>query len=243
MPISANKLIYDLERKLNAVDSGRANDYRIIDLVSFINDAYEVVIEHMIAEKDQNETIRNHLRPLLVPRHKLECVDTDDCNVCEITYPDNFYELLNVRAEVCKDCCSGTKEFPVPKPQGDDIDEARRNPYRKANYYYEQLLSYETTNGLRLFHENEMDILSVYIDFYRKITRIEAPELVECPDHIYKNWDGALINNSVNFEIDSTYINRAVTDVAHYLATDASKDFAASNESIKRILQLNQVHK
>ena len=166
MAISVSKLIYDVERKINAVDSGRSNDYRIVDLVSFVNDAYEMVIEHLIAEKDQNETIRNHLRPLMVTNHSMECAETDDCNVCAGTYPDDFYELINIRTEVCKECCPGTKRFPVPKPQGDDIDEAMRNPYRQSNYYFEQLLSYEWRDGLRFYHSNELDVQKVYIDYY-----------------------------------------------------------------------------
>lgn len=243
MSISVSKLIYDVERKINAVDSGRSNDYRIVDLVSFVNDAYEIVIEHLISEKDQNETIRNHLRPLMVPNYRMECVDTDDCEVCHAQYPDNFYELINIRVEACKECCPGTKKFPVPKPQGDDIDEARRNPYRKADYYFEQLPSYESSNGLRIYHQNEMDVLGVYIDYYRKIQRIEAPSLVECEDHVYRKWDGELIVNDIDFEIDSTYINRKITDVAAALITNASTNYTAFNEKLKEILQINQLHK
>lgn len=243
MAISAAKLIYDVERKINAVDSGRANDYRIVDLVSFINDAYELIIEHLIAEKDQNETIRNHLRPLMISNYKLTCTPTDDGNVCNITYPDNFYELINIRSEVMKDCCSDKKTFPIPKPQGDDIDEARRNPYRKADFYFEQLLSYENHDGLRIYHDNEMKISGIYIDYYRKIQRIEAPSLVECEENIYRKWDGELIVNDVDFEIDSTYINRKITDVAAMLIQNASTDYTAFNEKLKEILQINQLHK
>lgn len=243
MAVSASKLIYDLERKINAVDSGRAKDYRIVDLVSFINDAYEIIIEHLIAEKDQNETIRNHLRPLMVPNLKLDCKETSDCDVCAVEYPEDFYELINIRAEVCKSCCPGTKKFPVPKPQGDDIDEARRNPYRRANYYFEQLPAYENPNGLRFYHSNELDVLDIYIDYYRKIKRIEAPSLVEKNDHIYMNWDGQLIVNDVDFEIGSTYINRKITDVAALLVHNASTNYIAFNEKLKEILQINELNK
>jgi hypothetical protein len=218
MPISANKLIYDLRRKVNAIDSGRSKDYRIVDLVSFINDAYSIIISHLIQEKDENETIRNHLRPLMVVNKKLKCKKTNDCNICEIIYPDNFYEL-------------------------DDIDVASRNPYRQANYYFEQLLCYETNKGLRFYHNNEMDILSIEIDYYRKIKGIEAPKLVECEDHIYKNWDGELIKNNVDFEIDSTYLANKVTDVAAALMNNASTNFVGFNEKLKEILQINQLHK
>jgi hypothetical protein len=243
MPISANKLIYDLRRKVNAIDSGRSKDYRIVDLVSFINDAYSIIISHLIQEKDENETIRNHLRPQMVVNKKLKCKKTNDCNICEIIYPDNFYELINIRSEVCKDCCKGTKKFEVLKPQGDDIDVASRNPYRQANYYFEQLLCYETNKGLRFYHNNEMDILSIEIDYYRKIKGIEAPKLVECEDHIYKNWDGELIKNNVDFEIDSTYLANKVTDVAAALMNNASTNFVGFNEKLKEILQINQLHK
>lgn len=243
MPISANKLIYDLERKLNSVDSGRQNDYRIVDLVSFINEAYELMIESLVAEKDQNDTIRNHLRPLMVPGKKLKCKKTSDCDICEITYPSDFYEIINIEVEACKECCPGTKKFVVDKPQGDDIIRAKNNPYRKANYYFEQLHCYESTNGLRFYHQNEMNILGITIDYYRKVKRIEAPELVECNDNIYKNWDSQLIVNNVDFEIDSTYFNNKVTSVAELITKRASTDYVAFNEKLKEILQINNLHK
>lgn len=243
MAISANKLVYDVARHINSVNSGRANDYRVVDLVSFLNESYEAIIAELILEKDQSETIRNHLRPLMVSNYKLDCSSTSDCNVCKITYPENFYEIINIRAEVCKDCCPGTKKFPVTKPQGDDIDEASRNPYRQANYYFEQLSCYEDTDGLRFYHHNEMEVLNIYIDYYRKIKRIEAPELVECLDNIYLNWDGALIVNNVDFELDTTYISSSIPRVAAAAVNNASGDFAASREMVREILQLNQLHK
>ena len=244
MAISAKKLIYDVERKINAVDSGRMNDYRIVDLVSFVNDAYELTIEHLIAEKDQNETIRNHLRPLLIPNVELDCIQSDsNCDFCLVKYPDDFYESVNISAEVGKDCCPDIKRFPLTKPQGDDIVEAIRNPYRKANFYFEQLPSYESTDGLRVYHSNELEVKKVFLDYYRKIERIEAPSLVECEDHIYKNWDGQLIVNDVDFEIGSTYLNRKITDVAALLIHNASTDYIAFNEKLKEILQINNLHK
>lgn len=243
MPISANKILYDIERKFNAVNSGRANDFRVVDLVSFANDAYELIAEHLIAEKDQNESIRNHLRPLLVSDYCTKCETSKDCKYCEINYPNNFFEIINLRIEVCKDCCKGTKKFPIPKPQGDDIDEARKNPYRRANYYFEQGLAYESSNGLRLYHENEYDIIEVCMDYYKKITRIEAPKLVSCESDAYKNWDGTLIVNNVDFELDSTYINRKVSDVAVYLMGVASRDFSFSQAELQKIISINQLHK
>ena len=44
MGVSANKLIYDFERKFNSVNSGKKKKFRVVDIVSFINDAYEKVI-------------------------------------------------------------------------------------------------------------------------------------------------------------------------------------------------------
>lgn len=243
MAISVKKLIYDVERKINAVDSGRANDYRVVDLVSFVNDAYELIIEHLISEKDQNETIRNHLRPLMIPNQKITCKASSDPGVCIAEYPDDFYEVINIRAEIEKDCCPESKLIPLPKPQGDDIDEARRNSYRKADFYFEQLPCYESTEGLRIYHDGHLNVKHIFIDYYRKINRIEAPSLVECEDHIYRKWDGQLIVSDVDFEIDSTYLNRKISDVAAYLIQNASTDFLASNEKLKEILQINQLHK
>lgn len=241
--VSAKKLLYDLRRKIEATNSGRDRNFRVVDLVSFINDAYEIIIEHLISEKDQNETIRNHLRPLMVHNYKLECKDGDDCRYCYVEYPDNFYELINTRVSVCHECCDEIKSYPLTKPQGDDIEMAILNPYRKSDYYFEQMPSYEYGNGLRLYHSSSQEVKEVRIDYYKKIQRIDAPSLVECTENIYLDWDGRLIVNDIDFEIGSTYLNRKVTDVAAVLALNASSDFVASNEKIKEIIQINTLHK
>lgn len=243
MAVSVNKLIYDLERRLNAVDSGRSNDYRIVDLVSFINDAYELVIEHLVQEKDQNETIRNHLRPLLVPDYTFGTIDDSNQYFSKVTYPSNFYEISRIRIKATKDCCDGFKWLIPKKPQGDDLDTARGNPYRRSDYFFEQALIFDSDNGLRIYHEGDFKVESVVIDYYRKIKRVEAPELVEHANQVYRNWDGDLIVNNVDFEIDSTYLARKIVDVAEYLTSDASKDFLSANEKVKKILQINQLHK
>lgn len=241
MSISVRKLVYDFERKYNAANTGKANDYRIVDIISFLNDAYEIVVEHLIAEEDQNRAIRNHLRELFVKKHELECTKVDkDC--CKISYPSDHYATSNILVEACHDCCDDSKYIPVVTTQSGDLQEARKNPYRRANFFFEQLIGDEASDGYYIYHDCEMDIKNVWIDYYKKIKRLDAPSLVNC-ESTYKDWDGKLIGSDSNFELSSTYINRKVSDVAVYLAGNASRDYAFSQAKLQEIININQLHR
>lgn len=242
MSTSANKLVYDVAWKLNSIRTGRANDFLVVDMVSAINTAYQRIMSLLIAQKDKSETIRNHLRPLL-KQVALNCVPTDDPDVCRITYPDDFYEVNTIRVTATKDCCEGEKKFPVQKPQGDDVDEARENPYRRADYYFEHLPCYEWERGLEFYHDQLLDVEEVNLKYYRRVKRIEAPEMVDCVDNVYRNWDDEVISDNVDFEISTTYLDDTVTDVATYLLENAAEDYAKANEKIKEIIQINQLYK
>lgn len=242
MAVSVAKLIYDTELKVNAVDSDRANDYKVIDYVSIINWSFEKIIEFLILSKDQNETLRNHLRPLM--RTKDDFVIDNDSKFSSIEYPSDFYEISDIRVVVsCNECDGITKELVITKPQGDDLGYARNNPHRRADFYFEQLPAFEYEKGLRFFHEGLLKIDSIILNYYKKINRLEAPSLVSELNMKYSDWDGNIITSDVNFEIDSTYLNNSVTDLAAFYILNSSKDFVSANQKIKEILQTNQFYK
>lgn len=243
MGVSANKLIYDFERKFNSVNSGKKKKFRVVDIVSFINDAYETVISYIISNKDKNERIRNHLRPLLVADAELFCKSTKDQGVCLVEYPDNFFEIVNFAAYIKNDCCDQIKRIDNFKPQGDDLNNARRDTYRKTNYYFEQLLVYEAPEGIRIYHDGNAIVDKVVIDYYKKITPIEAAELVGCEENTYKDWDDKLIVNNVDFEIDTTYLNVPITNIAVLFASGATGDSEKVQFELTNILQINSLFK
>jgi len=121
------------------------------------------------------------------------------------------------------------------------LHEARKNPYRKANFAWEQLIMDEAGDGLYIYTDNAMELDKVVIDYYRKINYIQAPSLVECSGYEYRNYDNELIKNDVPFDLDNTYIARKVSDLAVLLLRTDIKDTEAFNLKLQQILQVDKI--
>lgn len=244
MGISAAKLVYDFERKINGVNGGRDSKYRIVDIVNYLNEAQEVWFENKMLVKDTNNRVRNDLRVFEVKKEELDCEEVD-CNCCKADYPENFYELSNQIAKVCGvgDCEGVNKEIIIRMTQGDDLQEARKNPYRQGNFKWEQLPGDEAGNSLYVYHEGDMKVSKVCVDYYRKPKRIEAPKLVECGDFVYENWDRDLISKNCDFEVDGTYANNQVTDLAVLFASRDRHDVQGFQTQLQKQLQIQNLYK
>lgn len=220
MAISARKLVYDTIRKTNGINTGAKQSFSVLEVVSAINDAYEIVVENNVKVTDLNSTARENLRKLEIKNAELKFELRDDHYFAY--YPDNLYKRLNhVVVAKCAEC---EDKRIIPRiVQSDDLHEARRNPYRKANFGWEQLIADEGGDGLYIYTDGRMEISKVIIDYYRRINYIEAPSLVECNDYQYMSYDDKLITKDVNFDLDNVYISRKITDVASLLLkTDIS---------------------
>jgi hypothetical protein len=239
--VSARKLIYDVARKSNILISGGSQTVRVIDMVSVINDAYEIVVENNIKLAETNSFVRDNLRKLEIKNAELKLDNKGDHYFAQ--YPDNLYKRLNhvVKAS-CKDCEGITKRIVPRIVQSDDLHDARSNPYRKANFAWEQLIADEAGDGLYLYTDDScLTIDKITIDYYRQINYIQAPSLLECADYQYQNYDDELIVKDVDFDLDNTYISRKVTDVAALLLSADTKDTEGFNLKLQKILQVNNI--
>lgn len=239
MPVSSRKLVYDTVRKLNGLNTGMGQSFSILDLVSAINDAYEIIVENNVKLTDSNSLIRDNLRKLEIKNYDLEFENRGSFYFAK--YPENLYKRLNHFVEASCEGCSNSKVIIPRIVQSDDLHEARKNPYRKSNYAWEQLIMDEGGDGLYIYTDNEMNLSKVTIDYYRKIKYVEAPSLVECNDYIYRNYDDRIISNDVDFDLDNTYIARKVTDVAVLLLRTDIKDTEAFKLKLESLIQLDKI--
>ena len=189
MGIKTSKLVYDFHRKYHAIISGKGQDHALADIIAYINEAQEIWFENRVFIAQTNQKVRNDLRVYKEDKVSLGCSKIDD-KCCLAKYPSNLYHRLNQLALVSKDCCPNRTKEIIPRIlQSDDLHEARRNPYRKSNYFFEQLLAVETKNGLILYHDGDMKIENVFSDFYRKPNELHAPSHEMCADGYYM-YDG-----------------------------------------------------
>jgi hypothetical protein len=243
MGVSSKKLVYDFRRKHNSVNSGRNQDIALVDVIAYLNEAQEIWFENRVFVAQTNQKVRNDLRVFKVDKVGLGCSSSGD-GCCLAKYPKDLYHRLNQVTTSCNECCPGIDKRIIPRiVQSDDLHEARRNPYRKADYFFEQLLAVEGSDGLLIYHDNEVDIKNVTISYYRKPKEIHAPSLEECEGANYYNYCGEIITNDQDFEVDDTFAANDVVDIAILKAARDVSDVQGFQTQLQAILNNQRLHK
>lgn len=246
MAVSAKKLVKDFVRKSGMSFSGNSPRIKLSEIIGFVNDAQEIVFRSMVRQAEKNPQIREDLRPFEV---KCVCVDCDkkDDKICIAKLPDNLYQRLNQKAVACDPECCGDleKDIIIRINQSDDINESRQNPFRKADFAYEQLNGDEGSEGLYVYHEGEMEIKKVCFDYYRKPNEIHAPSLAQDCDGDQKYYDycGRVIDTDSDFEVDCRFLDGTVVNLAVALQKLAGGDITLNEyqTQLQALLAFNTI--
>lgn len=248
MGISSKKLVYDFRRKFKSVNSGKNRDVSLPDIISYLNEAQEIWFEHRVFVAQTNQKVRNDLRVFKVDGRKvsdrIKCSSYGD-GVCLIKYPTNLYHRLNQIVRVSKDCCPDHPKEIIPRIiQSDDLHEARHNPARQSDFFFEQLLAIESSDGLLIYHDNKMVVEYGYLDYYRKPKEIHAPTLERCADGgYYYDYAGRIVDRDQDFEVDDTYAANDVVDIAILKASRDVSDVQGYSSQLNLILGQMNLHK
>lgn len=236
MPVSAKKFVYDFYRKRGDLQNRTQETPSFVDAIAYINEGLEIWYRNKTAIAQTDQEVRNDLRIWKMDKVKLELKEKDsDCLIAK--YPSDLYFRLNQVAIATKDCCPGiTKRIPIRMNQSDDIQETLRNPFRRANYFYEQLNAVEASNGLIIYHQGEIDIESVEIDYYRRPKEIHAPSHSECANGYY-DYDGKLITKDQDFEGGDTFAQLDIVDIAVLLSQRDAHDMESFQSQLTKIFQ------
>lgn len=241
MPINTKELISNFERKLNSINSFQGQSYQVVDAIAILNEAWQVVYENNIKLAETDSRYRNNLRQLEIKNKRIEVEKIDD-KIYFASYPEDLHTRLNhfVNAR-CEKCDCPCKMIVPRVTQSDDIHKNRQDPYRRADFYWEQLPMDEAGNGLYLYTDNKMEICDIYIDYYKKITKMQAPSLINCTVQQYYDYDGSSIILDQPFDVDSTYLARKVVDVAVLMAHRDIRDTEGFQTQLSRILALENL--
>lgn len=241
--VSSRRIIYEVYRKLNSIITGGSQSIQVIDVVNAVNEAYEIIVENNIKIADTNSLVRDNLRKLEIKNFEIVPSNYGE-GWLFFKYPDDLYKRLNHVAITTCTGCEGIKKSIVPRlVQSDDLHEARKDPYRKANFAWEQLVMDEAGDGVYLYvDDSNIQVDKLIIDYYRRINYLQAPSLLECADYQYMDYDNKLIVNDVNFDLDNTYISRKVVDVAVLLLRTDIKDTEAFNLKLQQMIQIQNIN-
>jgi hypothetical protein len=237
--VTANQLIYSFYLKKNGLNTGQAQNYKIKDIVYLINEAWRRLYENNVQRADIDKRFEDNIRDLKVPNKELAL--DHGLNITIAKYPDNLYKRLNQSVIVagCEDCDGNFKQIPLRIVSEDDLNDARKNPDRKADYGWEQAIATHGPDGLYIYHDGAFKVSGVFITYYRKVKGIEAPELVRCGRYV--NELDRVVESNIDFEVQSTYISDKVVDVAILLSDAATNKGNKFNLELNKISSLDQI--
>lgn len=243
MSVSTRKLVYDFRRHYDSINSGKTKDIDLVDVIAYLNEAQEIWYENRVFVAQTNQKVRNDLRVWKRDAVETSCSNYSD-GICFVKYPDNLYHRLNQLAIATKDCCTNMNKEIIPRiVQSDDLHEARHNPLHKADYFFEQLLAIESSNGLLLYHDNEMKIKKVLFDYYIKPKELHAPSLEECEGPYYYDYFGRIVDKDQDFEGGDTYSANDIVEIAVFKASRDVSDIQGFQTQLNTILQRQTFNK
>lgn len=243
MGVSAKKLVYDFSRKFDALISGSKRGMPVVDKIAYLNEAQEIWFRAVTKIAETDNQIRQDLSKLEVKNVELGLQDKETYTIAQ--FPKNMFKRLNQRAIVCNEkCCPGfEKEITLTFSQSDDLHEDRLNEFRKADFAWEQLPVDEGSEGLYLYHDKEMEVKKVVIDYYRNPQEIHAPSLVICEGPGYYDYCGIKITKDSDFELDCRYLDNKIVDIAVLLAKRDKGELQDFNTRLQSLLQLDSILK
>ena len=240
--VSARKLVYDFRRKNSSFFNASNRDINLVDIIGYLNEAQGYLIRGLMPLAEVNTQIKDDLMVLFNPKVCLPCVAVNE-RCCKVTYPDDYFKRMRQVAEVCKDCCPGSKVIPIDINQTDDISETNRNTFMQADYFYEMLPGQGANDGFLVHHNGEMEIKKVCIDYYRKPQEIHAPSLVKCKGPKYYDYCGQEISKDQDFELSCRYLDIMLVDIASLVSQGNIKDVAAFQSQLTSIINVDKIVK
>ncbi len=242
MAVTARELIGQFERKLNSLNTHQGQSYQVVDAINILNEAWEVVFENNIKLAETDSRHRNNLRQLEKKNVRLELQEVAN-GMTFAKYPTDLHTRLNhyVTAKCSDKGCENCKMIVPRITQSDDLHKNRQDPYRRADYQWEQLPMDEAGDGIYLYHDGKMQICEVFIDYYRKVKKMQAPSLLKCSFQTYYDYNDKQIVMDEDFDVDSTYLSRKVVDVAVLMAHRDVRDTEGYQSQISKIMALENI--
>jgi len=211
--IKIQKLHYALRNKTNHSASEYLKKLTVAQVDYYLNEAIDTVLEAYYPKAEVNQEIREQLRPLEIKNRELPFTENSDHVIAK--YPSDYYRRLRQYVIATNKCCEAQERNLIVRiVQSDDLSEILKSPNWQPSWDFEETVADESHEGLHIY-KGDFDIKKVFIDYYRKPLRVAAPSLEKGGTYIDESGD--TISQNQDFEIDSTFLWRAVVDVAALL--------------------------
>lgn len=240
--VSGLKLLYDFDRKYNLNSSGNQLSLTLPDRVAYINEGLTIWFRNKVIEAQKDQETRNDLKIFKEDQVSLKLTPTPRGIIAE--YPKDFsYRLNHLAIAIKPDTCPGISKEIIPRIiNSEQLHDARKDPYARPDFYYEQLLAVESKTGLTVYTDGIMDVQEILIDYYRKPQAIHMPSSEECGPKLYYIYNGEIITKDQHFEGDE-YQALDIVDIAVLCASVDTKDTQAFQTKLNLILNKKSLNK
>lgn len=236
--VSARRLITEFDLKFDRFKSDYKKNIRNEHKLMMLNEAQDIVFEDRVKYAETNSLLRNDLRPFELKEVALTRKSSkEDYDV--FAYPPNLYKMLRQKAIVSKPKCPNKKTLSIEINQTDDLNRGFNNPYWESSFEWEYLKGDEAGDELYVFHQSNLNIESVIIDYYRRPKTIHGASMFE--DGRYTDWNGDEISFDQDMEFNTTYAFRRIVDIAILIARSNLGDLRDYKLKIEEILNKDRV--
>lgn len=229
--IPATRLIYEVTKKLDRLNSHRLKAARIEDKCSALSEAQRFLFKDRVSHFEENNRYRQELRLFEKKEVRFERLSiTPDYTTFKI--PDDFYRDLRMRVVASKEPC-GKKYITVTKFETDDLNRGvYDNTFWKASYEWEIVAGDEGGGMIYIYNSTAFNVDDLIVDY------IFPPDDIHCPSLTggsYQDADGKIQTKDSGWAWDQTY-DEGVNLAVLYLTRDFgdANDFTIQSQTISQ---------
>lgn len=238
MAISVKRLITEFDLKFDRFKSDYKKNIRNEHKLMMLNEAQEIFYENRVQLAEVNSLFRNDLRRFEIKEVPLNKIASkEDYDV--YAYPPDLYKMLRQKAIVSKPPCPNNKTLSIEIVQTDDLNRSTNSLYWESSFEWEYLKGDEGGDNLYVYHDSNLILDSVIIDYYRRPKVIHGASMFA--DGRYTDWNGDEIGFDQGMEFDATYAYRTIIDVAILIARNNLGDVSDFKMKLEEILNKDRL--
>lgn len=213
--IPANQLQLDFIQQAHHTGSEANQELSLAQRDYYINKAKNYLYELYAGHVENNDLLRQYLRPLIVRGEKLNGKVSGD--KYEVTYPGSFYKLLKISTALKKGKCP-SRDIIIRRPSSDKIDRARKNPNISRVWDFEETIGIENKEGFEFYHAG-LGVEKVELDYLKKLPDVASPEYENSETYITS--DGTPVTVNADLQIDDpAFAQKIVAAAVLFAARD-----------------------
>jgi len=129
------------------------------------------------------------------------------------TLPENYFEWKLVSSKATHDCCKDPRPMKIWLAEEANRDDLLRDNDKKPNFPWAETFATLANNKIRIYTNNEFDLLDTKLSYYRQPRRIEMTGVVNA-------YTGLISTSNVISEFKDDIVELFINETVKILAGD-----------------------